>query len=101
MSKVYPSENAWITPRGSAIKITDQNCVIKPIQKIEKIDKLLAHTNADIEVIVYANAAGNYKNYSTKTSNIFYDREKTKPFSDFLDISHYVVSKEELSLIHK
>ena len=60
MAIVYPGGNAWVTPRADGVRITDQNCVIEPTQKIEKIDKIFVHINSDIEVFVKRNVRNGF-----------------------------------------
>lgn len=87
MSTIFPSKNAWITPRTNEARLTDQNCRIMLPQKIEKLDKVVLNLP---NVKVRFEGAGPLP--PVLLSQVFLDEKHTKSLVE-LDITSYVVEK--------
>lgn len=95
---IFPSKNAWITPRTSETKLDDNNCQIILNQKISEVKKVLINATT----VIFASYRGTgirdnheyIENNERKLSDFYLDEALTLRFTA-ADISALVVEEKK------
>lgn len=92
---VFPSQNAWITPRTTEAKIDSSNCMIILSQKISEVNRVLVDAGT---VEVKFGQSGETTSRTQKLNTLYF-QENLDSRVQYLDITDYIVEQAKYNTL--